>query len=134
MTPPFPTRRSSDLGSALTAAPPTTGAHSSTTSRTPASSRASVSGSRETTTMAFVKRRTLLIMVGLSFIAVLAVAGFIWSGLYSIGADDQRMGPVYSVLDTLRARTIEFRANEREVPAHAATEIGSERGLGRWWQ
>src|SRR3546814_3291161 len=87
------------------------------TSRTPASSRASVSGSRETTTMAFVKRKTLLILVGLSVIAVLAVAGFIWSGLYNIGADDPHMGPVYSALETLRERSIEVRANELQVPA-----------------
>src|SRR3546814_1643294 len=50
----------------------------------------------ETTTMAFVKRKTLFILVGLSVIAVLAVAGFIWSGLYNIGADDPHTGPVYS--------------------------------------
>src|SRR3546814_9995822 len=67
--------------------------------------------------MAFVKRKTLLILVGLSVIAVLAVAGFIWSGLYNIGADDPHMGPVYSALETLRERSIEVRANELQVPA-----------------
>src|SRR3546814_12941507 len=67
----------------------------------------------ETTTMAFVKRKTLFILVGLSVIAVLAVAGFIWSGLYNIGADDPHTGPVYSALETLRERSI--RSEERRV-------------------
>src|SRR3546814_18201370 len=66
--------------------------------------------------MAFVKRKTLFILVGLSVIAVLAVAGFIWSGLYNIGADDPHTGPVYSALETLRERSIAVRANELQVP------------------
>lgn len=66
--------------------------------------------------MAFVKRKTLLILVGLSIIAVLAVAGFVWSGLYNIGADDPHTGAVYSALEALRERSIEVRANELQVP------------------
>ena len=66
--------------------------------------------------MAVVKRKTLFILVGLSVIAVLAVAGFIWSGLYNIGADDPHTGPVYSALETLRERSIAVRANELQVP------------------
>src|SRR3546814_10693355 len=92
----------SDVGRALTAGPLSIGADSSRKSRTPVSSRAYVFGSRENTTMAFVKRKTLLILVGLSVIAVLAVAGFIWYGLYNIGAEDTHMGPVYSAIESLR--------------------------------
>jgi mono/diheme cytochrome c family protein len=66
--------------------------------------------------MAFVKCKTLIVLVGLSFIAVLAMAGFVWSGLYNIGADDPHTGPVYSALETLRERSIKVRAKELQVP------------------
>lgn len=66
--------------------------------------------------MAFVKRKTLFVLAGLSAVAVLAAAGFIWSGLYNIGADDPHTGPVYAALETLRERSIEVRANELQVP------------------
>src|SRR3546814_3303084 len=75
----------------------------------------------ETTTMAFVKRKTLFILVGLSVIAVLAVAGFIWSGLYNIGADDPRSEEHTSELQSLmrisyavfclKKKTIQRRVN-----------------------
>lgn len=66
--------------------------------------------------MALRKGKTLFILVGLSAIAVLAVAGFIWSGLYNIGADDPHTGPVYSALEMLRERSIEVRASKLQVP------------------
>lgn len=66
--------------------------------------------------MAFVNRKTLFILIGLSAVTVLGVGGFIWSGLYNIGADDPHTGPVYAVLETLRERSIEVRASKLEVP------------------
>ena len=52
-------------------------------------SLASASGSdKENYTMPFVTRKSLLTLSILSGVAVLAVAGFVWSGIYNIGADD----------------------------------------------
>ena len=38
--------------------------------------------------MPFVTRKSLLTLSILAGVAVLAVAGFVWSGIYNIGADD----------------------------------------------
>ncbi|HEY5972988.1 MAG TPA: cytochrome c [Pseudoxanthomonas sp.] len=52
----------------------------------------------------------------LAGVAVLAVAGFVWSGIYNIGADDQHTRPVYALMETMRERSIEARADKLKVP------------------
>ncbi len=51
-------------------------------------------------------------------LAVLAVAGgvYVWSGLYNIGADEPHFQITSSILETLRERSIETRADKLEVP------------------
>ncbi|WP_158608604.1 nuclear transport factor 2 family protein [Stagnimonas aquatica] len=51
-------------------------------------------------------------------IAVVAIGGlgFIYSGVYPMGADDPHIKPVYWALDTLRERSIAVRASGIEVP------------------
>jgi mono/diheme cytochrome c family protein len=66
--------------------------------------------------VASVARKSLLTMTVLAAIAVLAIGGFIWSGLYNIGADDPHTQPVHAVLETIRERSIEVRARELQVP------------------
>ena len=66
--------------------------------------------------MPFVTRKSLLTLSILSGVAVLAVAGFVWSGIYNIGADDQHTRPVYALMETMRERSIEARANKLDVP------------------
>ena len=66
--------------------------------------------------MPFVTRKSLLTLSVLSGVAVLAVAGFVWSGIYNIGADDQHTRPVYALMETLRERSIEARAGKLKVP------------------
>ena len=66
--------------------------------------------------MPFVTRKSLLTLSVLSGIAVLAVAGFVWSRIYNIGADDQHTRPVYALMETMRERSIEARAGELKVP------------------
>jgi mono/diheme cytochrome c family protein len=51
-----------------------------------------------------------------SVVAVVGVGIFIYSGIYSIGADDHHIRPVYSMLQTLRDRSIEVRARDMVVP------------------
>ena len=55
-------------------------------------------------------------MSALSGIAVVATAGFVWSGVYNIGADDQHTRPVYALMQTMRERSIEARASKLQVP------------------
>jgi mono/diheme cytochrome c family protein len=66
--------------------------------------------------MPFVTRKSLLTLSLLSGVAVLAAAGFIWSGVYNVGADDQHTRPVYAVMEALRERSIQARASKLEVP------------------
>ena len=66
--------------------------------------------------MPFVTRKSLLTLSILSGVAVLAVAGFVWSGIYNIGADDQHTRPVYALMETMRERSIEARASKLKVP------------------
>lgn len=52
----------------------------------------------------------------LSGIAIAAAVGFIYSGLYPIGADTPHSRPVYWVLETLRERSIARAASDIAVP------------------
>ena len=66
--------------------------------------------------MPFVTRKSLLTLGVLSGLAVAALSGFVWSGIYNIGADDPHTQPVRAVLETLRERSIEARASDVVVP------------------
>lgn len=66
--------------------------------------------------MPFVTRKSLLTLTVLSGVAVAAVGGFIWSGLYNVGADDQHTRPVHALMQMLRERSIESRASQLKVP------------------
>jgi len=66
--------------------------------------------------MPFVTRPTLLWLGVLAFLGAAGAAGFVWSGLYGIGADDPHTRPVYAVLETLRDRSIDRRARDIAVP------------------
>ena len=66
--------------------------------------------------MAFIERRTLTWLVGLLLVAAVAAGGFVWSGVYDIGADDAHTGPVHATLEALRERSIAVRASKLDVP------------------
>lgn len=55
----------------------------------------------------------LLVLVAL----VLALAAFVWSGVYDIGADTGHARPVRAVLETLRERSIARHADDVQAPA-----------------
>ena len=48
--------------------------------------------------------------------SAIAVAAFINSGVYDIGADDHHTKPVLAMIETLRERSISVRANSIDVP------------------
>ena len=66
--------------------------------------------------MPFVTRKSLLTLGVLSGVGAAALAGFIWSGIYNIGADDVHTRPVYSLLQTMRMRSIDRYASDVKVP------------------
>lgn len=65
--------------------------------------------------MPFVTRRSLLVLGGLS-IGGVAVAGFVWSGAYNVGADDPHIAPVYALMETIRDQSIRSRVGSLKVP------------------
>jgi mono/diheme cytochrome c family protein len=66
--------------------------------------------------MPFVTRPTLLWLGVLAFLGAATTAGYIWSGLYNIAADDPHTRPVYAVLEELREHSIDRQARGIPVP------------------
>jgi mono/diheme cytochrome c family protein len=66
--------------------------------------------------MPFVTRKSMLTLTLLAIAGLAIVGGFIWSGIYNVGADDTHTRPVYALLQTMRQRSITSRASAIEVP------------------
>jgi mono/diheme cytochrome c family protein len=66
--------------------------------------------------MPFVTRKSMLTLTLLAIAGLLIVGGFIWTGIYNVGADDIHTRPVYALLQTIRQRSITSRASSIEVP------------------
>ncbi|HSR64139.1 MAG TPA: cytochrome c, partial [Xanthomonadaceae bacterium] len=49
-------------------------------------------------------------------VALLVIGGFVWSGLYNVGADDPHTRPVLALVETLRDRSIASRSKDIAVP------------------
>ena len=82
--------------------------------------------------MPFVTRKSLLTLSILSGVALVAAAGFVWSGVYNIGADDTHTRPVYSTLQALRERSIEVRASKLQQPADLKDPARIRQGAGNY--
>ncbi|WP_084766328.1 c-type cytochrome [Nitrococcus mobilis] len=67
--------------------------------------------------------KIIKMIVLLSAIGVLGVAGFIYSGLYPIGADVPHNAVTYWVLETLRERSIKRAASDINVPDLSDPEL-----------
>jgi mono/diheme cytochrome c family protein len=66
--------------------------------------------------MPFVTPKSLLTLTLLAIAGPLIVGGYIWSGIYNVGADDPHTRPAHALLQTMRQRSIARRANSIEVP------------------
>ena len=66
-----------------------------------------------------IKDRLRRHIAGFAIVTALTAVGlaiFVYSGLYNIGADDHHNKLVFAVLQTLRDRSIQFRATSLDVP------------------
>jgi hypothetical protein len=81
--------------------------------------------------MAFITRRTVYLLSGLVLGFLLAVAAFIWSGIYNIGADDPHTRPIYALMEIARDRSIARRAAAIPVPDLSAPELAVQ-GAGNY--
>lgn len=66
--------------------------------------------------MPFVSRKSLLSLLLLAVVASLLLVGFLWSGVYNVGADDPHTRPVLAAMEILRDRSIEARSKDIAVP------------------
>ena len=66
--------------------------------------------------MPFVSRKSLVSFALLLALSSAIAIGFLWSGLYDVGADDPHLAPVHAALQTLRERSIAARADSLAVP------------------
>jgi hypothetical protein len=69
---------------------------------------------------------TILILL---LIVVAGVGAFIYSGVYDIGADDPHTRPVFSLLQTLRDRSIAAHAKDLRVPDLADATLVLKHGI-----
>ncbi|MGH8085574.1 MAG: c-type cytochrome [Lysobacter sp.] len=77
-------------------------------------------------------RKALLILLILLGIAVMAIAGYIWSGLYNIAADEPHTDAVHSILTTARERSIAVRADDLKVPPNLDDKARIVQGAGNY--
>ena len=66
--------------------------------------------------MPFVTRKSLTTMTLLTVVAVLLVLGFVWSGLYNVGADDPHTRPMLALMQSLREHSIHARSRDLQPP------------------
>ena len=82
--------------------------------------------------MAFVTRKSLLMLIVLLLVALVAMAGFVWSGLYNMAADDAHSRPVYALLETLRERSVTVRARKLHPPPDLTDAALIRQGAGNY--
>jgi mono/diheme cytochrome c family protein len=82
--------------------------------------------------MLFVKRASIFSLLLLGLLALVAVAVFIWSGTYNIGADDAHTPPVYALLQTMRNRSVASRANQIHPPPTLKDAALIRQGAGNY--
>jgi mono/diheme cytochrome c family protein len=63
---------------------------------------------------------------------MLVLAGFVWSGIYNIGADDAHSRPVYAVLQVMRDRSISARASKLHPPPNMNDAAMIKQGAGNY--
>ena len=82
--------------------------------------------------MLFVKRASIFTLLLVSAAALLVIGGFIWSGIYNIGADDAHSRPVYTLLQTMRDRSISTRARKLHPPPNLNDAARIRQGAGNY--
>ena len=82
--------------------------------------------------MLFVKRASIFTLLLLGLLALVAVAAFIWSGMYNIGADDAHTKPVYTLLQTMRNRSVASRASKIHPPPNLKDAALIRQGAGNY--
>jgi mono/diheme cytochrome c family protein len=82
--------------------------------------------------MSIVFKKAFLAIVLLLGLGLVAIAGFVWSGVYNVGADDHHLPVTYAVMEKMRQRSVATRAGGLEVPADLQDEARIRQGAGNY--
>jgi hypothetical protein len=82
--------------------------------------------------MPLITRHCLITVLVLALASLLIIGIFVWSGIYNIGADDTHTRPVYSMLETLRERSIGARAKKLHPPPNLNDQTLVRQGAGNY--
>ena len=82
--------------------------------------------------MPSVTRGTIAALALTIGITIAAAAGWLWSGTYDVGADAEHWRSTHALLDTLRERSIDVRANALQVPADLDDPARIRQGAGNY--
>ena len=82
--------------------------------------------------MPFLTRKSVLAGSIVVATAVAVVGGFVWSGIYNIGADDTHTRPVYAMLQLVRDRSITARAHKLHPPPNLDDPALIQQGAGNY--
>jgi hypothetical protein len=82
--------------------------------------------------MTLVTRQSIITVAILALAALLIVVGYMWSGSYDIGADSAHSRPVFSMLQTLRERSIVTRAGRLHPPPNLNDMALIRQGAGNY--
>jgi cytochrome c553 len=82
--------------------------------------------------MPFVTRKTLLVLSTVLVMLVVFITGFVWTGVYNIGADDPHWRPTHALLETVRHRSIDTRASKLQVPTDLSDPVRVRQGAGNY--
>lgn len=82
--------------------------------------------------MPLMTRKTLLVLSTVLVVPVVFVTGFVWTGIYNIGADDPHWRPTHALLETVRHRSIDTRASKLQVPTDLSDPARIRQGAGNY--
>lgn len=77
-------------------------------------------------------RKSFFVLAMLVGLALVASAGFLWSGLYNVAADDHHLSATHALLEGVRTRSIARRAGKLQVPPDLADEARIRQGAGNY--
>ncbi len=77
-------------------------------------------------------KKMFLAIVLLLGLGLVAIAGFVWSGVYNVGADDRHLPVTHALLEKLRQRSVATRADDLEVPTDLQEEARIRQGAGNY--
>ena len=82
--------------------------------------------------MTIVTRHSMITVAVLAIASSMIIIGFVWSGIYDVGADSIHSRPVYSMLQTLRERSITARAGKLHPPPNLSDMALIRQGAGNY--